>query len=522
MSERPLRLTWFLLHAGYIRYFRAVIGLLAQRGHHVHLAFMRIEKDAGDARLAEAIAAEHANVTFGLAPQRRRNDGWRALAGLVRSLLDLSRYTDPRYAGAFALRARVARKLTDHVRSAQAIDPLTAWLSLRLVRHISSSSSAASSARFRRIFTALESGIPTSRRIDGWLREQRPDAVLVTPLIDFGSGQVDAVKSARAAGIPSGLCVASWDNLTGKGLIRVAPDRVFVWNGTQVEEAVDLHGVPRDRVVATGSPKFDEWFERRPTLDPAGFAAKVGLSGSGHLLYLCSSPFIAPDEVSFVREWVRAVRAAEDENLRSAPILVRPHPQNAAQWRGADLGDALDVAVWPRGGAQPDAGEARADFFDSIAHASAVVGINTSALIESAIVGKSVYTVLDERFRGTQEGTLHFHYLRAENGGFLYEARDLGEHVRQLERGLAPDEERDRRTRAFVEAFVRPAGLDRNAAEILAAQVEELAGTRPAPARRSLPARGITAALLPIAALGTVLGPAAVAARRARLALARR
>ena len=35
----------------------------------------------------------------------------------------------------------------------------------------------------------------------------------------------------------------------------------------------------------------------------------------------------------------------------------------------------------------------RADYFDSIYHAAAVVGINTTAQIESAIVGRPVHTL---------------------------------------------------------------------------------------------------------------------------------
>ena len=77
--------------------------------------------------------------------------------------------------------------------------------------------------------------------------------------------------------------------------------------------------------------------------------------------------------------------------------------------------------------------DAVGDFFDSLAYSAAVVGINTSALIESAIAGKNVFTILAPEFRGTQEGTLHFHYLVAEHGGAV---GDPGERV-PLDRALA-------------------------------------------------------------------------------------
>ena len=141
------------------------------------------------------------------------------------------------------------------------------------------------------------------------------------------------------------------------------------------------------------------------------------------MLYVCSSAFIAPEEVGFVREWIDRLRAGSDERpvLHDLGVLVRPHPQNAAQWRDADLSAVPNVAVWPRAGAQPDGGRGeRAEFFDSLAHSAAVVGINTSALLEAAILGKSVLSVpFVPQFAGTQEGTLHFRYLLHENGGFL-------------------------------------------------------------------------------------------------------
>ena len=36
-------------------------------------------------------------------------------------------------------------------------------------------------------------------------------------------------------------------------------------------------------------------------------------------------------------------------------------------------------------------GVARADYFDSIYHCDGVVGVNTSAMVESGIIGRPVY-----------------------------------------------------------------------------------------------------------------------------------
>ena len=109
-------------------------------------------------------------------------------------------------------------------------------------------------------------------------------------------------------------------------------------------------------------------------------------------------------------------------------------------------------------------------------------------------------TVTDPAFAGTQEGTLHFHYLRWENGGLLHVARDLDEHVQQLGRALQQGEEDARHVRDFVQRFTRPFGLDQPAAPLVAQGIEELgrlgAADRPhdrnrhaRPPRRPLPGR---------------------------------
>ena len=95
------------------------------------------------------------------------------------------------------------------------------------------------------VLGAMEHTIPTAAKLDAWLEKMQPDAMVATPLVDFNSSQIDHVKGARAKGIPVALAVASWDNLTNKGVIAVQPDRVLVWNQPQADEAVTLHGTPR-------------------------------------------------------------------------------------------------------------------------------------------------------------------------------------------------------------------------------------------------------------------------------------
>src|SRR4030095_1862378 len=165
----------------------------------------------------------------------------------------------------------------------------------------------------------VERAIPIDRAVFSLVEHERPDVLLVTPLVDIGSDQVDYVKAARRLGIRCALPVLSWDNLTNKGLIRVQPDKVYVWNDAQKAEAVRMHGARPDDVVVTGAMVYDQRFARRPSSTRDGFCARVGLDpGRPILLYLCSSPFIAPDEVVFIEQWIAASTSAPDVRVRTA------------------------------------------------------------------------------------------------------------------------------------------------------------------------------------------------------------
>jgi hypothetical protein len=454
--------------------YAPLVAQLAQRGHEIELAFGEEPSREQIANLEGVLS--QGRVSYDLAPHRDRTDGWRTVGWLVRAEADLARYAHPRYDGAPRLRQRVTRKVLRRLEKAPRLEPLGRALALRIARRLASTTDAELSARVIRAAGRLEDAIPTSRAIDRFVRERFPDVVLVTPVVKYGSDEVEYLKSARRLGIPAASCVASWDNLTNKGLLKFAPERVFVWNEIQRREAIELHGIPPERVVATGAQLFDKWFAQRPSRSREAFMETVGLDPARpYVAYVCSSPFVVnkpDDEVRFVVRLLEALRASGDERLRRLGVLVRRHPIGG-EWKHVDLGRFENAVVWPAKSVAPVTATALADFYDSLVHSSAVVGINTTAMIEAAIVGKSVLTVLEPEF--AQESTLHFHHLLEENGGFLHVASSLEEHLSQLARVLDVDGSDDEQRRRFVESFVRPHGLDRPATPILADAVEELA-----------------------------------------------
>jgi len=96
-------------------------------------------------------------------------------------------------------------------------------------------------------------------------------------------------------------------------------------------------------------------------------------------------------------------------------------------------------------------------------------------------VGRPVFTVRDPDFAHAQDGTLHFRHLVA-GGGPVQAVDTLDGLVAQLGTFLERGSDTSTSHREFVQAFVRPQGLDRPAAPIFATAVAGLAGLpRPAP-----------------------------------------
>jgi hypothetical protein len=449
----------FLVHnLGKTRHFEGVIRGLTARGHTVVLGAARKRKPLKPTKTLH----DDPRVEVIAAPVKRV-DRWQQIATPLRRARDYLRFFEPQYARAGKLAARAADYAPDGWSAAMERRP---WLrrNWRLAQ---------------RALALAERAMPPDRYFELFLKAERADLLLVTPLVDFGSYQTDYVKAAHRIGLPVAYLPFSWDNLTNRGLIRVPPDRVLVWNDIQKREAVEMHGVPADRVVVCGAPRFDEFFAMGPSTPRDVFARLAGLPDERpFILYTCSSNFVAPREVEFVRNWIDQLRQSSNDAVRTCGVLVRPHPAHQEQWEAADFSDLPGVAIWShKTTMQADQG-----LYDSLHHCAAVVGLNTSAMIEAAIVGRAVLTIAAPEFAGGQQGTLHFWYLLAENGGVVSLARDFGEHARQLALALAGDPAVAERSRAFVRSFVRPRGLDTPAAPIMVEEIERTGALRKRPA----------------------------------------
>jgi hypothetical protein len=461
-----------------LRHFESVVLELAARGHTVRIASAADRKDVPP----PDVLASNERVSFVEVPDER-SDAWAERIDELRMWRDYLRYLDKRFENAPKLRARAIRKLAAVI-THQERTHLVAFCPHcegRLVDNdvgviLRTGLSKKGFNNLRSLFALIEETIPGDPVIDALLREERPDVLVITPLIKLASRQPEFVKSAKALGIPVVYPVFSWDNLSTKGLVHVQPDAVLVWNDRQRTEAVEMHQVPDDRIVVTGASRFDEFFAMTPQTSRDEFCRLHQLDPVQPIVsYLCSSEFVAGHEFEFVQRWIGEIRRAPA--LRDCNVLIRPHPRRTKSWKHFTTSEPRIAVAMPQGmnGDQT--------LFDTVHHSAAVVGLNTSAELEAGIVGRPVLTVLAAESTGGQRGTLHFDYLLEDHGGFVQLAPDMDTHRRQLSDAVAGQYDASA-IRSFVRGFLRPQGVDRPVAPIVADAIEAIVSSKAQAAER--------------------------------------
>ncbi len=463
-----LRILFSVRKPSNVRQFESVLRALAARGHDVAI----VREALGEFEwppFVLALADSCPGIRLETMPSAAKTHWWELATRFRRALFYL-RFFSPAYRTAPALLARARKRApVPAIRIAEWFGPPGRWL-------------------LAHVLNLLEQSTRSAAIYHQYLRQLAPDIVVLTPMIVLKTAQLDLARAALELGIRNVFAVASWDHLSSKGDLTFQPQRVIVWNDLQKREAVELLQLDANRVITTGSQIFDEWFVKTPSSSRDEFCARVGLRPDRPIvLYVCSSLLEgSTPEPPFVVRWAKHLRQSGHQSLRDCGILVRPHHEHGEAWRKVNVKGMDNLACWPKAGDFPVDARSKTDYFDSLYHAAVVVGLNTSAMIEGAILGHPVHTILLPEFQTSQEGTVHFHYLLEEPGGLLHAARSLDDHAGKLAAALEgrdPDPERSAR---FVRAFVRPRGLTTPATEVFVQELESLAA-QPTPEPMPIP-----------------------------------
>jgi hypothetical protein len=220
--------------------FKDLLGALLGRSHEAIVALEQKGKPPpATVRLFEELRERDGEFDHRrIRPQRGT---WRILGSAVRRSLDYLWLLEPEHAGSTELRAE-ARAAAPRALLALLFLPPFRWpLGRRPLAWL-----------LRR----LEAGMPTPRGLRSFVKAEAPDVVVVAPPAELNPVQGSFIRTADVARVPSVLVVVGWDEVAAKRVWDV-PTLAVVSNGDAVNEAVHLHGIPRERVEAVGGQSFN-------------------------------------------------------------------------------------------------------------------------------------------------------------------------------------------------------------------------------------------------------------------------
>jgi hypothetical protein len=298
------------------------------------------------------------------------------------------------------------------------------------------------------------------------VRKQFKDQdVVMVSTTDLQKDQM-LIYSCRRAGLPIVALVHSWDNLYSRGLLPALPDRMLVWNEFMVEEAIELHGMPRDKIDVIGCPQYELYRSISKNTDRSRFLNRLNISETVKVLtFTAESIEGTPDEPYFVDAFVKLVK----EGLFGDTVLIiRTHPsdridhyrekfdKSSSQIR-LDIPDAGFAAEnrWTVGKK-----ESIKHFVELMQYSDVVItGGSTIALdamlFDTPVIGiRFNMTINKESWNSARFGYQTSHFSRVANSGAIDFADDMDDLSSVIKHVLENPKKRSDKRRHLIETIV--------------------------------------------------------------------
>lgn len=442
-------------------YFKSVIRALCCRGHRVHVMFAKHFDDWVFQEL-KSFGEEFPSFTFG--HSFYRSNPWRNILRSKRVILAYRRH----------LISHDRREISSFYRDRlKKFFPW--WLKPLILLPIFNINFIIKSETCGRFLDYLERSAPPDPKIAEQIKGLSSDLVLVSVPCDLISAtpDYDYLGASKALGLPNALFLVGWDNLEVKGKIHLIPDSMFVWNEIQQNSAVMKHGVPREKTRIVGAPFYDNFFDEnlKPSVTREEFCKLHDLDPARPIFLYMGSSSIYGDETWVVRLFRKALDNSENALLKSAQIFIRPHPSHKKFWKLLRLKKEKDFKV-QTGSAVPGLEEVRRDYYDTLYYSSAIAGICTSGFIHAFIMGKPVISYLTSHYDMIQNQAPHWRQLKESDVlEIVQSGEEFAATLGNLLRGVDP---RGKKRAEFIQKYVRPCGIEREAGEVWADEIEKL------------------------------------------------
>jgi len=245
------------------------------------------------------------------------------------------------------------------------------------------------------IFRGADLKLNRSDVFGPFFEKYKPDVVFATDV--FGIGDISLLKSANKWNVRSVGMVASWDNNTTKGLMRVIPDILLVQNRIIEEETISIQSVPAEIIKIVGIAHYDFYLQYDP-ISRDEYFKKMHLSLDKRLIVFspAGSKFISTDwQICQVLK-----DAYSSGKLPSNVVtLIRVHPTNPVDF-GSFEPDENFIVEKPGvifGGLSEKRKEldktALLHLLDTLNHADLVINVLSSIVIDASVFDKPVITV---------------------------------------------------------------------------------------------------------------------------------
>tara|TARA_S200000501_G_scaffold376275_1_gene430721 strand:- start:3683 stop:5095 length:1413 start_codon:yes stop_codon:yes gene_type:complete len=297
--------------------------------------------------------------------------------------------------------------------------------------------------------------IPTDKGINSFIKNINPDIVLIVganwPTRNKQlSSEIDFIKSSNKLNKLSILHVISWDNLIARGLYHYKPSLFFVWNRKHFDEAVEIHKMPKKIVKIIGAPLMDKWFNDIKIKPKNLFFNSIGLDADKPLVtYLGSARNISKNEKIIVEEIYSKL------NQKGIQLIVRPHGANTDQFENLNH----EIKMIPQRGELPDTDISKELMVETIRYSDFTVGINTTAMIDSIILGTPTIAIIKEEYNQNQILTPHFNKVLQE--GIFINISDEKNILKKISEFNGKEKKFITiKMNEFVKNFCRPYGLN--------------------------------------------------------------
>ena len=204
----------------------------------------------GGRQMVERIAARYPNVSLADVPNRHAG-AWSELARRLRLGIDYFRFLDPRYAKTIHFLEAGPGSRAAHRRATRELEPglLARWSRGHLPHPAVPRARHSRCASHRRVHCVAGARRPADHAARG-------HRLAATRSSRRGTAAWRANGAAGGElGSPVEQVAAACGSRAGHSLEREA-----------AHEAIEMHGVPADRIVVTGAQCYDQWFDRTPAL----------------------------------------------------------------------------------------------------------------------------------------------------------------------------------------------------------------------------------------------------------------